>query len=329
MRGLALVCCLTAAVAWLTPRSARGAIFDRIVAQVNDEIVTIYEVRQAAVPFLMRQGQSKSVLDDPERRRTVYNRVLDRLINRILIEAKARKNNLDVSDQQVDQALSMMRQRQQLNEEQFRNLIESYGISYDTYRASVRQNLLKRRLVKQKLGRKVSVSSEAVQQAYREQYGAPKDVRKQISLRQILVRPASDDEKDVETARKRARKILKKIESGGDFKQLAKKHSDGPSAGDRGYLGTFTRNELNPAFRETAFELGAGEHSDVVRTKFGFHILRVDSVTETVNDTIEKRKRQVRQKLRREQLQKQVEIYLQKLRREAFVDIKLEGGSFG
>ncbi len=316
-------------LSWMVPRPAQGAIVDRVVAQVDDEIITTYEVEQAAIPYLMRQGLSKSELEDPSRRQEIYRKVLDQLVNRELVEKKARANDLSVSQQQVDRALSLVRRRQQLDEEQFRNLIESYGISYETYRKSVRYNLLKKRLVKQQLGRQISISPEEVEQAYREEYGEPQEVERQITLRQILFQPDSDDQAEVEEARKRAEAVLEKLESGEDFKALAREHSDGPSASDRGLLGTFTRGELNPAFRDTAFDLETGEYSKVVRTKFGFHLFRVDSVTTQANDQIKKRRKRIRQTLRQQKIKDQVDIYLDKLRRETFVDIKIEDGTFG
>lgn len=306
------------------PSTGRAEIIDRIVARVNDEVITKRDVEQAVTPFLLQRGLQPSVLDDPERRREIHRKVLDQLIERQLIRAEADKLDLSINDEQVDQWMSMTRRKQGMSEQQFRNLVEEYGMSYERYRNSVRMNLLKIRLVKVKLGRQVSVSDEKVDEVYREQYGDQGSKRTQVTLRQILFQPDSDGKSDVEAARKRAHKVLRKLEKGKSFEELAKTFSDGPAAEKGGMLGTFTEQELNPEFRDAALELDEGEHSDVIRTKFGFHVFRVDRIEQKGSADVEKRKKMIRQKLRQQNLQKQLESYVSDLRKKAFVDVKME-----
>lgn len=305
------------------PATADAEVIDRIVARVNDEIITKYELEQAVTPFLLQQGMQPSVLEDPERREEIHQKVLDELIERKLLLEQARELELSVNDQQVDQWMAMTRRKQGMSKEQFKKVVENYGMSYERYRETVRMNLLKIRLVKVKLGRQISVSDDEVEKAYREQFGDVGGQETHISLRQILVQPDSEEEADEKAARKRANKILKKLKKGTSFQELAKQFSDGPAAEKGGMLGTFAKGELNPALRDTAWKLDEGEHSEVVRTKFGFHILKVDAVEKKGSTDVEKRKKMIRQKLRQKKMQEQLDSYVSKLRKRAFVDVKM------
>ncbi len=301
----------------------RAEIVDQVVARVNDGVVTEYDVKKATTPFLVQRGMNPSVMEDPQRRAEIHKKVLDNLIERKLIQAEAEAMNLTVPDQQVDQWLKMTRQRQQLSEQQFRSLLSRYGMSYDEYRETVRQNLLKIRLVKVKMGNQISVSQSEVDERYRERFGDEGTSSKAVVLRHILFKPEDDTEQARNSARSRAEKVLARLEQGeGSFKELAKEHSDGSSGERGGLLGTFQQGELNPAFEETAFNLEEGEHSGIVETDFGFHLLKVDEVNQVRNGNVKKKKQQIRQRLRQQKLQNQLDSYVKKLRRDAFVEVK-------
>ena len=312
-----------AAVLVALPLAASAELIDRIVAQVNDRIITKYEVEKETTPYLLRNGMQPTVLQDPERREEIHADVLETMIDRHLILEEARKMDLSVNDQQVDRWLAFTRSKQNMSEQQFRQMIQRYGMSYEAYRETVRQNLLKVRFVRVKLGRKVSIPDSEVEKRYEERYGPIGATEKHRTVRHILFRPDSEKPAARRAAKRRASKVLSKLEEGTEFQKLAKKHSDGPSAEKGGLLGTFSRGELNPAFQDVVIQLGAGEHSGVVETKYGFHILRVDKVTEKESTNVQKRKKKIRQRLREKKMQTQLDSYVESLRDKAFIDVKI------
>ena len=84
----------------------------------------------------------------------------------------------------------------------------------------------------------------------------------------------SEKDRDRRDARKLAEKILKELKSGRDFAELARKHSDGPSGPKGGELGRFERGQMVPEFDQAVFGLETGAISEVVETKFGYHIIK-------------------------------------------------------
>ncbi len=122
---------------------------------------------------------------------------------------------------------------------------------------------------------RVKVSDAEVSKYYethKEQFRVPEEIR----ARHILFRlPPNPTKKEVEEARKKALKVEKLAKSGKDFAKLAEKYSQGPSAKKGGDLGYFTKGMMVKPFEKAAFSMKKGEISDPVRTRFGFHIIKI------------------------------------------------------
>lgn len=302
-----------------------AAVIDRIVARVNDEIITLYELEKAATPFLLQNGMDPSVLEDPERRPEVLEKVLDELVNRELLLQEAAKLDLKITDEEVDQWLAYTRKQQGVSEKQFKQLISQYGMEYSEYREMIRQNLLKLRIVKVKVGSQVSVSEKELDQEFRARYGEEIGREKYIDVRHILIRPESNSKEALAAARSTARSLRQRVMSGETFEDVARDASMGPSAKKGGFLGTFRRGELSdPAFEEAAFALEEDEVSGVVESKFGFHVIKVDNVELKKDMDMEERKAKLRAQMQQAAVQEQLDSYLDNLKARSFVRVDYE-----
>lgn len=121
---------------------------------------------------------------------------------------------------------------------------------------------------------------------------------KMVEARHILIKLDPNADPDaVEKARLRAEEIFKKARNGNDFAELAKKYSEGPSKNDGGYLGKFAKDRMVKPFADKAFSMKAGEISEPVRTRFGWHIIKVEKVDEAFSMTLEEAAPIIRSKL--------------------------------
>jgi len=135
-------------------------------------------------------------------------------------------------------------------------------------------------------------------QAHQDEFGTPETV----TARHILLQVPEDAEKGQDTEiRNRAAEIMEKARSGEDFATLAQKHSDGPTAKDGGYLGSFKREDMVDAFAEAAFSLDPGDISEPVRTRFGWHVIKVEKRQEAEVDSLEKVRDKISDKLAEQQ----------------------------
>ena len=177
---------------------------------------------------------------------------------------------------------------------------------YEHNKAAYNNSIPERRKVRYavldtaKIMAETAVSREDLQ-AYYDQHREDYRVPEQVSVSHILIKtplPGTDgkvDAKGVEEARKKAEDILKQLKAGGNFGELAKKHSEDPGSGKNGgSLGWIGRGRTVPEFEKAAFSLAKGSTSDLVQSSYGFHIIRVDDKQaahvkplDEVNDQIE------------------------------------------
>lgn len=324
MARMALVALLGLAPAQLlTSAPVHAAVVDRIVARINQEIVTLHDLRQAATPYLLQRGLSPALPRDPKQRQELLGEVLDELIDRKLLVQEARAMDVRVSDAEVDQWLAYTRQQQNMSEEAFREMIGQYGLRYEAYREVIRENLLKIRMVNMRSAGATQVSESEVEAAYQKRRGQRDQVQKAVTVRHIMVRPASSAPEDVQAAKERIASLRERVLQGEDFGAVAVAESQGPSAAQGGELGTFKPGELDPSFEKPAFALKKGELSPVLENPAGLHLLQVTEIEEVVGADAERLKATIRAELQQAAMERQLGSYLESLRSRAFVERKL------
>ncbi|WP_230470318.1 peptidylprolyl isomerase [Lujinxingia vulgaris] len=302
------------------PATAHAAIIDRVVAQVNDEIVTLYELENEARTYLVQQGRSARVLENPERRDEVLREVLDDLVNRLLINQAAAEVGESVSDEEVNEWMRALRQQQGLDEQQFMQMVAQYGIDFETYREVVRDNLLRMRMVSLS-GRSATVADSEIDSIYRRRHGSS-GTERYIRVRHILVEVDGEGEAAEAAARQRASELRAMVEEGADFAEVAREHSEGPGQDQGGMLGEFRRGQLESTFEQAAFAMEPGQLSEPVRTPFGYHIIEVVESEERVAQAAAEQRARIRAELQEQAMNRQIEAYLQTLRAKAYVDIR-------
>ena len=144
----------------------------------------------------------------------------------------------------------------------------------------------------------VQVTDEDVAEYYQQNAGEFK-TEKTVQARHILFKvdegsdPAVDEEKKALAA-----KVAEMAKSGKSFDQLAKQYSEGPTRDRGGFLGTFKRDAMVEPFADTAFSMNAGDISEPVRTRFGWHVIKVEKVNEASTESLEDATPNIRNKLR-------------------------------
>jgi len=145
---------------------------------------------------------------------------------------------------------------------------------------------------------KVTVSEDEIQDYYEsnpEEFKSPKTVEARHIL--IKVDPNADAE-EVESARKRIETVLDKAKEGQDFAELAKQYSEGPTKDRGGNLGAFRKEAMVKPFADEAFSMKAGEISEPVRTRFGWHIIKVEKVNPEKTASLSEAREEINEKLK-------------------------------
>jgi len=144
---------------------------------------------------------------------------------------------------------------------------------------------------------KAVVTEEEIQEYYTS--NIPEfDQPKTVEARHILIKVAQDAaEEEVALARARAVDVLDKYKAGTPFDELAQQFSEGPSKNNGGYLGAFKKEDMVAPFAEEAFSMAAGDVSEPVKTRFGWHLILVEKVNEASTKSLEEASSDIKNKL--------------------------------
>lgn len=308
----------------LVATAAHAELVDRVAAVVNSEVIPLSEVYQRAAPELGRINAERDVSKRNKARDEVIKLALDQLIGEKLLEAEIRELNIDVTDQELESALDDVRKQNKVDADQFEAMLRQEGFSIAQYREFIRKHVARLKLVNLKVRGKVKIADEDLKVEYNK-FSKLEGEDPEIHARHILIKlDPKASAADVEAAEKKATALAAEArQEGVDFIELAKKKSEGPSANDGGDLGFFRRGVMVPEFERIAFNLKEGQISDPVRTKFGFHVIKVDERRNVAVKPFEEMKDQLRERLMRGQLEKYTNDYVLELRQKAAVEIKI------
>jgi peptidyl-prolyl cis-trans isomerase C len=283
--------------------------FANIAVTVNGVDITEEELQKVLQPQLARMAQQNQKLP-PALKETLEKQfrqqILDQLIIRQLLEEKAKQTNIVISEEDVINQIKQLlaSQGSQMSLEDFKKTTAESGRSFDEIKKQVEKGMVYQKIVDAQWAGKVNVTEEEAKKYYDEN---PTQfvTKEQVRASHILITPKTDEagaDPNQEKAKAKAKTedLLKQIKEGADFAALAKANSDCPSAASGGDLGFFGKGQMVPPFEKAAFALETGKVSDIVETRFGYHIIKVTDRKEAGTTTFEEAKagliRQLEQK---------------------------------
>lgn len=212
------------------------------VASVNGNIVwnTVtyndYLFELASIEkFYQSQNQDLTTPEGKTKLEQLKNDLITQLENNLLVQQQAKKMGITVSNKEIDDQFNQLVQNAGGLDKVKATLDKLYGWSVDDFKQKIRESLMQ-----QKLGNKITTD---------ESLNAP--------------------------AKTQAESVLKQIQAGGDFAALAKQYSQDGSAANGGDLGLFSKGQLDPDFEAAAFALQPGQTSGIVKTQYGYHIIKI------------------------------------------------------
>ena len=300
----------------LSKGTCGAEIIDKIVAVVNGEIITLSEL--ARYPSKPQSG-SEATLNPKEEKA----KILDHLIEEKLIDQQCRKWTITVSARDIDEAIEDVKRRNAVNEEQLKAALMADGLSWEDYRQELQKQIMRSKLISRVIREDFSLDDEALRGFYVqhiERFTEPD--RRRVSHILIMI-PQNADDLLTEALLHKGEMILGRLRRGEDFGELARLYSDDASAKNGGDLGFFKRGELLPKLDRVIFNTQPGESSILVRTKIGFHIIKVTEKKEgrviPYEEVMEKVKGQYIQK----ESQRRFKSWLQEVKAESFIEVKL------
>ena len=300
-------------------------VVDKIIAVVNDEVITLAEFNTAFDPYLKNiednyKGKDKEALINQSK-----EAFLKRLVDNLLIEQEAKKlgKSVVIKDEEIMEVVRDMIAKRKSNMEDLKKNLAREGTSLESLKKDIRSQMVRMRLLRWEIKSKVMVSDEEIGEYYtknRQDY----EGKEAVQLKQIfLALPAKADKKTKAKIKEETGQLRKRALAGEPFELLAVKYSQGPGAAQGGDIGFIEKGTIIAAVDSVAFSLPMGQVSEVIESDIGFHIIKVVDKKGAGLKPIATVREEIKAKIEDEKLEKKYEEWITSIRKKSFIEIKM------
>lgn len=264
---------MLAAPGVLAQQPRKVVVLDRIIAVVNDDVITRLDLDERlrfATLQLKQQGTS------PPPREALEKQILDRMVTDRVQLQLARETGLRVDDSDLDKTMQRIAQDNKLTLQQLRAVLEKDGVPFTRFREDIRNEIILTRLREREVDNRISVAESEIENFISTQQ-AQAGRSDEYNLSHILVTvPENASPEQIQARRSRAEQAIQEIRSGADFRQVAASLSEAPDALQGGAMGWRDAARLPSLFVDALKTMPIGGLSEILRSSAGFHILRLN-----------------------------------------------------
>lgn len=308
-----------------SPNAGRKVIVERVVAVINDAIILRSELDARMVPVI---GEAQQIADPKERARRIEKlrgQVLDEMVNEELIVQAAEAAKIEVDSSEVQAALDEIKSSNNLDDAALAQVLTAQGYTLANYKQDLRRQLMRLRAINQLVAPKVNVTDEDLRARY-DQMQRRSEAVSAVKLSHVLFKlPEHPTEQQLAEAKEKASRVIQRVQAGEAFAAVAGEVSDdvGTKA-TGGELGWFQRGSLaNPEWEPIVFAMEKGDTRGPVIGPQGLHVFHVTEIKKSDLKPYAEMKEQLSRELRRKEMDKQTQTWLEDLRKKAYIDIKL------
>ncbi|MCF8068318.1 MAG: peptidylprolyl isomerase [Desulfobacterales bacterium] len=302
--------------------SVGAEVVDRIVAIVNNEVVTLLDVNEV---FSLYEKQIKASNYPPEKERQMLFRVREDLINNMVDEKltaqEAKRLNITIDEAEIDFTIERIKEQNLYTEEDFIKALAKDNITLELYRERLKGEILRSRLVNQEVRSKIVITDEDIR-AYYESHLDEYARGDSYHLRNIFIPyPTYASMDDKENVSRIMVSILKELDKGASFEDMAKTYSKGPTAEQGGDLGVFEIKDLSPVLQDSIKNLKSGEYTDAINTEAGSQIIYVEKKISSDEDAINLVSKEIEDILYKQQVDEKFKTWLEELKSRSHIKI--------
>ena len=323
-RACQRVFCAFALCLFATPALASAEIIDRVVAVVNNDVITFSELNSEGAPLFRRITQQAPPDQVDAALIQARQEMLSSLIDKLIVEQRAAKLDITVSDAEIDESINRILSRNNVDRQKFLQDLEMMGSSEREYRNSLRGQILQSKLVSFEIRSKVVITEEKIREFYEKNY-TEKLTDGAFHILQMGFAWNNAQTEAKAAARHKAEEARRLVLSGEDFRAVARRMSELPSAADGGDIGIFKKNELAVYMKEAVLALAPGQVSPVVETPAGYQLFKLlsDKGDVRAQQPLEAVRDEIREQLFQQAMDTQFEKWVKGLRDEAYIKTML------
>ncbi len=304
---------VTAFVLVLTANSVSADVVERVVATVNDQAIFLSDLRKRAVPFLPKVAEASTETERMSRLKDLYEELLNALVDEQLLRQLASDSGIRVTDADVDTAIENLRLQNDMTVEQLQQALDTQGFTQAQYRHDLRRQLLRLKVMNERVRSRVNVTKEEVRARYEQRArGEGNELRFQVSH---VVVPVAEGASAIQVAAKRQEaETLRASLTPENFNARAAQLGGGD-------LGWLSEGDLPEELERELLRLNTGEISVPVRGSSGFHIFFLqDRQAGAGFPSYEEMKQELYREMLDAAMLRQEKIFLDEMRRKAVVN---------
>jgi peptidyl-prolyl cis-trans isomerase SurA len=302
-----------------TPASPYGGnVVEDIIARVNDQIITQSDYDRALKEM---DEEARQHGDSMQQTSAAHKDLLRSLIDQQLWISKGKELGITGETELVKRLDEIRKQYNLASLEDLEKAAQEQGVSFEDFKANIRNQIVTQEVMRQEVGEHIQFTPGEAMQYYnlhKQDYAQPESER----LSEILIPADSGDAAKLADAKTKADDIEARLHSGGDFSQLARSFSSGPTASEGGDLGQYKLGQLPKVLEDKTFPLATGQYADPILTRQGYIILKVTQHTAGGPAPYKDVQEQVEEALYESRMEPAIRAYLTTMREQAFIDIK-------
>jgi peptidyl-prolyl cis-trans isomerase SurA len=306
----------------LSAETDEGTVVDRIVAIVNDDIVTLSEVNEVFEPYA-EKIRAYGYLPDKEKEMLFGAReeIVNQLVEKKLADQEINKAGIVVEDNEVDSAIERIKKRSYWTDEELRENLARDGLTLEQYRLRMKKQIQRARLLDYKVKSKIIITNEDISAYYQNHPEKYSGIVKYHLRNIILQLPAYSGDEDKEAVLGRMKIIHERLRQGESFEMLAKLYSESSLAQDGGDLGLFQLQELSGPIQTAMKDLQAGQFTDILQTDSGYQIFFVEKIVTIPGKTLEEASPEIEEVLYGEMLDSALKAWIDDMKKDAHIKI--------
>ena len=313
---------------WLVPPTSsaqsKPTVVEEIVARVNNQIITMSDYQKAGAGLQQEVQQDcqnctqqQIAAEVADRRKNLLRDMIDQ---QLLIE-RGKDMDINVDTELVKRLDEVRKQNNLATMEDLEKAVEGQGLIWEDYKNQLRNSISTQEVIRREVGGHLDIGSDEVKKYY-EAHKQEYNRSEQVALGEIFLSTEGKSPEEIAAVRTRADDLHNRLVKGEDFTALAKRYSQGSTAEEGGYLGEYERGQLAKQLEVAVFGLEKGQFTDVIQTKTGFEILKVQDHFQAGLQPLDKVEGEITNILYRQKMEPALRIYLAQLREESYVQVK-------
>jgi len=315
--GLA-VCAFFCCVLFAGGTAAGARVVDKVLAVVNDEVVTQREFDRMFVRMKVEYEKHLEGKELEEKLEEARKGLLEQLINSKLVISLAKKEKIKINEAELDEKIKTIRSYYG-SEDEFLTALSAKGTNMTEFEKEMREQMLAQEYINKEVAAQIVITPGEVQDIYeknKDQLMSPKRVK----LREIMVRRTKLDE-DPQN-KKKLEDIISEVKKGADFASVAAKKSEGPYADNGGDMGYVAEGQVRAEIEEAVFKLNKGQTSGIVETPIGYHVFMVEDIKEAGPYGFDEVSDFLRQQLYMKKFEEELARWVEIKRKNAYISYK-------